>query len=156
MVRPDPIPTLTQRAFDLHGLDLPESRIERRGGKELWFYVQVAPGRFGRLYACLLKLSPDSRKPELLVVKPDLQELAAGKRIPHIYPHKGRGTKLCLWWPRGREWVPQMSLRETYVPWTAEWLLYFEDWLLTGEWAGGGRHPRPKRWGKLSAAEALA
>lgn len=95
-MRPDPIPTFTQRALELQGLDLPESRIERRGGKELWFYFQVAPGRFGRLYACLLKLSPDSRKPELVVVKPDLHELAAGKSIPHIFPHKGRGTKLCL------------------------------------------------------------
>jgi hypothetical protein len=156
MMRPDPIPTLTQRALELQSLDLPESRIERRGGKELWFYFKVAPGRFGRLYACLLKLSPDSRKPELLVVEPDLQQLAAGKSIPHFYSHKGRGTKLCLWWPRGREWVPQMSLRDTYVPWAVEWLLYFEDWLLTGEWAGGGQHPRPKRWGRLSAEEALS
>jgi hypothetical protein len=156
MMRPDPIPTLTQRALELQGLDLPASRIEMRGGKELWFYFQVAPGRFGRLSACLLKLSPDARKPELVVVQPDLHELAAGKRIPHIYPHKGRGTKLCLWWPRGREWVPQMSLRDTYVPWAAEWLLYFEDWLLTGKWAGGGQHPRPKRWGRLPAREALA
>ncbi|MDI1268339.1 MAG: hypothetical protein PSV40_04460 [Polaromonas sp.] len=154
-MRPDPIPTLTQRALELQSLGLPESRFERRGGKELWFYFHVAPGRFGRLYSCLLKLSPDSRKPELFVVKPDLHELAVGATIPHIYPHKGRGTKLCLWWPRGREWVPQMSLRDTYVPWAAEWLFFFEDWLLSGEWAGGGQHPKPKRWSRLHAAEAL-
>lgn len=34
-----------------------------------------------------------------------------------------------------------MKLSDTYIAWTAEWLGYFEDWLATGEWAGGGRHP---------------
>ncbi len=52
------------------------------------------------------------------------------------------------WMPKKREWRPQMQLSDTYIAWTAEWLWYFEDWLATGIWAGGGEHPRPrkKRW----------
>ena len=74
--------------------------------------------------------------------------LAQGREIPHIYPHSGLGTKLCLWLPGSGEWSPQMRLSETYLPWTAEWLDYFEDWLITDSWAGGGAHPAPrrKRW----------
>lgn len=151
-----PIPTLAQRALELQALGLPEGRIEQRSGRELLFHFKISPGRFGRLYACRLALSPDSRSPELLVVDPSLEQLAAGKTIPHVYPHKGRGTKLCLWWPPGREWLPQMSLATTYIPWAAEWLHFFEVWLLTGVWEGGGKHPGPKRRRRLSNKEALA
>jgi hypothetical protein len=33
-----------------------------------------------------------------------------------------------------------MLLAYTVVPWISEWLLYYELWLFTGEWTGGG-HP---------------
>lgn len=41
-----------------------------------------------------------------------------------------------------------MKLVDTYIAWTSEWLWHFEDWLITGVWAGGGEHPqqRRKRW----------
>lgn len=34
-----------------------------------------------------------------------------------------------------------MLLAKTILPWTAEWLLHYEVWLVTGEWVGGGVHP---------------
>jgi hypothetical protein len=27
------------------------------------------------------------------------------------------------------------------VPWAYLWLFYFEHWLATDEWQGGGKHP---------------
>ncbi|WP_231502518.1 hypothetical protein [Herbaspirillum sp. RV1423] len=77
----------------------------------------------------------------MIVISPDLKELAGARQLPHTYTHDGKGTKLCLWRPRYGEWRPSMKLSETYVPWTAEWLLYFEHWLAIDEWAGGGEHP---------------
>lgn len=84
----------------------------------------------------------------MFVLSPNLLDLAAGRPLPHVYKHDGKGTRLCLWFPRQNEWVPQMRLGETYIPWTAEWLNYFEEWLLTDVWAGGGEHPsmKKKRW----------
>jgi hypothetical protein len=29
----------------------------------------------------------------------------------------------------------------TIIPWTIEWLFFYETWLATGEWHGGGKHP---------------
>lgn len=53
---------------------------------------------------------------------------AQGLRLlPHVYPHKGSGTKLCLWLPKAHEWSAQLRLDETYLPWAAEWLDYFEE-----------------------------
>jgi hypothetical protein len=37
-----------------------------------------------------------------------------------------------------------MLIDQTFVPWTALWLFYFEDWLTTNEWRGGGEHPPQK------------
>jgi hypothetical protein len=84
----------------------------------------------------------------MFVMTPDLRGLAGNDPIPHVYRHDGRGVLLCLWWPKRREWMPQLKLAETFIPWTEEWLWYFEDWLNTRVWAGGGEHPEPsrKRW----------
>jgi hypothetical protein len=34
-----------------------------------------------------------------------------------------------------------MSLATTVVPWLEEWLVFYEGWLLTGTWQGGGTLP---------------
>jgi hypothetical protein len=30
---------------------------------------------------------------------------------------------------------------QTIVPWAALWLFYFEEWLSSDQWKGGGEHP---------------
>ena len=35
-----------------------------------------------------------------------------------------------------------MRLDQTIVPWTTLWLFYFEEWLASDDWKGGGMHPR--------------
>jgi hypothetical protein len=151
-----PVPTLAQRALELrtYRLEGAQVRIQRR---QLRYDFSISPGYLGRLYACALILNQDGRFPELRVLNPDLRDLAGGRRPPHIYPSKGPGTKLCLWWPKAREWSPYMSFAETYIPWTAEWLWHFENWLATGEWEGGGVHPEPapKRWSRRGTDRTL-
>jgi hypothetical protein len=146
---PDRIPTLAQRALELKAIGLPGAQLSYRG-RELNFRVGIAPGAFGRLYQCLLRVRPDGRQPLMIVIEPDLSLLAGGLKIPHTYGYTGKGTCLCLWLPKERDWMPGMSLAETFIPWTAEWLRYFEIWLRTGEWAGGGVHPdrAPRRWAR--------
>lgn len=62
-----------------------------------------------------------------------------GVRPPHLYPH----DRLCLFWPVNREWNGSMYIADTIIPWAAEWLIFYESWLVTGEWQGGGEHPDP-------------
>jgi hypothetical protein len=139
------VPSLAQRALELRGMKLPGSTIRMVGGRELQFRFSLTPGRFGRDYGCLLRMRPDSRAPDMFVMTPHLSPLAGPDPIPHIYRHDGAGVLLCLWWPKRREWVPRLKLTETFIPWTEEWLWYFEDWLTTRVWAGGGEHPEPPR-----------
>ncbi|MBN3851253.1 hypothetical protein G3N58_31190 [Paraburkholderia sp. Ac-20342] len=134
-------PTLAQRELELRRLHLPESKTFWRPSRDLCFSFAIGPSAYSPLYRCLLVLPRSGVWPSLYVIKPDLVAVAHGKRPPHIYSHENGRTELCLWYPKGREWNHAMKLADTYIAWTAEWLWYFEDWLITGEWAGGGEHP---------------
>ena len=77
--------------------------------------------------------------PKVRVLSPELKLRDDADRLPHTY----RGDVLCLYLPGVGEWTPDMSLARTIVPWTAEWLFYYEAWLVTGRWLGGGVEPAP-------------
>jgi hypothetical protein len=138
-------PSLAQRALELRSLAWPGASLALLAGRELQYHFAISPSACGRRYECVLLMKPDSRMPVMVVLKPDLVAIAGGRRPPHVYPHSGPGVSLCLWWPKRREWLPQMKLADTYLAWTAEWLWYFEDWLVSGQWSGGGEHPPPPR-----------
>ena len=72
--------------------------------------------------------------PAVLVIDPQPVKMAHGEVTPHLNED---GT-LCLYNPEGDEWGPDRSIADTTVPWTSLWLLYYEDWLITGKWKGGG------------------
>ncbi|WP_254451359.1 hypothetical protein [Aliiroseovarius sp. xm-m-339-2] len=65
--------------------------------------------------------------------------LLAGERdLPHIYHDPDR---LCLYLPGTGQWDASKRLDLTIIPWTHLWLIYFEEWLASDEWKGGGKHP---------------
>jgi hypothetical protein len=71
-------------------------------------------------------------RPRVRVLKPDLR-LAAGKtRLPHVF----KENDLCL--HIFDDWRPDLRISEFIVPWISLWLRFYEFWLLTGEWIGGG------------------
>lgn len=50
----------------------------------------------------------------------------------HIYEE----GHLCLSDYRESPWSSTMRIHETIIPWTAEWLIFYERWKLTGKWSG--------------------
>jgi hypothetical protein len=72
------------------------------------------------------------RRPRVRVLDPELQ-LAAGKtKLPHVFEE----NDLCLY--ISGDWRPDLRISEFIVPWISFWLYFYEFWLLTGEWLGGG------------------
>lgn len=63
--------------------------------------------------------------------------------LPHIYWNERNPAwpTLCLYDPKEIIWTPELSIAATIIPWTSEWLLFFEYWQITGEFLGPGRHP---------------
>lgn len=84
--------------------------------------------------------------PRVRILDPQLVVKQGDKRLPHTYPDKeNRRNRVrpCLFVPD--EWDARDSIAATIVPWTCEWLLHYEIWLVTGEWLGGGLHPEKKK-----------
>lgn len=94
-----------------------------------------------RLYAVRLSYSAQD-SPRAVVEDPNLSVLASGRRLPHVYEKEP--PRLCLYLPNTGEWQPWMRIDQTIVPWVALWLFYFEDWLVSDDWKGGGVHPEKK------------
>ncbi len=78
--------------------------------------------------------------PEPRVISPALQQRGA-RECPHRYSD----GSLCLFHPERYEFTASKFLSETIIPWASEWLFFYEIWLATGEWLGGGEHPPQKR-----------
>lgn len=82
---------------------------------------------------------------EVLVLDPKVgpDPRGTGEPPPHVFRlgHDPEFPALCLFDPAGREWSPADLIADTIIPWSIEWLMWFELWLWDGIWRGGGRHP---------------
>lgn len=62
--------------------------------------------------------------------------------IPHVY-RVGRSFDrpvLCLFDVEAGEWTPNDLMADTTLKWASIWLNFYEGWLVTKKWFGGGRH----------------
>jgi len=105
-----------------------------------YFYWEcdIQPTPLSRVYRVLIFYGADFI-PRAFVLGPNLQGISEQYPIPHLYDQK-RGH-LCLYHPSSNEWNPTMSIVNDFVPWIYMWLFFFEQWLITQQWEGGGIHP---------------
>lgn len=129
--------TLAQQyGFLAYNRDLKGSgKLTRHGFK---FDFKANPTPLSRKYSIRITMKK-GKSPRVYVLEPNLSLLADGRKIPHLYSQKKR--ILCLYLPGTREWDQGKSVSSTIVPWTFLWLYYFEEWLFSNEWKGGGEHP---------------
>lgn len=76
--------------------------------------------------------------PNIYVLNPKLALYPGEAKLPHVYDTKKQW--LCIYYRKAREWKSNMTIADTVIPWTCEWLLHYECWLGTGKWHGGGIH----------------
>jgi hypothetical protein len=92
--------------------------------------------------------SLDYSSTEVRDLSPALQ-MVDGKEPPHMYD----AERLCLYLSEAAEWDGSDFIAHTILPWTSLWLYFYELWLITGQWLGGGKHPSPQE--KKEAAKNL-
>lgn len=116
----------------------PKSVCNISKGRLIW-KSKVKPTHLSREYNVELYFSV-SKSPEVYIGGDELKKLE-NKDFPHNYgvDVKNKRVKICLY--RYQEFLSNKLLSETIVPWAIEWLYYYEIWLATGEWHGGGEHP---------------
>ena len=94
----------------------PGFAFEPRGA--LWRGT-LQPTSISPVYTVAVAYRPP-RSPVVRVTRPTIDPAA---------PHRYRDGSLCLHAPADLDWHPGRFVAETIIPWTAEWLLYYEAWL---------------------------
>lgn len=98
-----------------------------------------------RVPGILENISLKNAQPRVQVIDPLLEPRADYEEgpIPHVYVNSTDPTKpyLCLFSPELREWDANDLIADTTIFWASEWLYFYEGWLVTKKWRGGGRHP---------------
>lgn len=72
------------------------------------------------------------KKPKVWIEDPPLVRRSPDEPIPHTYGD----DRPCLFYPS--EFRSDQLLARTIIPWLMEWLVFYEAWLATGVWLGGG------------------
>lgn len=118
--------SVIQQAFRLQQRFPGEQRPTVKKGELTWF-VTLQPTPVSLQYRARVRYK-HRRRPHVHIVSPDLTT-RPGEPLPHVYP----GDELCLYYED--EFVgTQHFIADTIVPWTSEWLMYYESWMTTGEW----------------------
>jgi hypothetical protein len=110
----------------------PDGRIALRPSRLTWLR-QLRPTEISHLYEVLVVIEP-GWAPLVYVVDPPLQRRGE-EPVPHLYS----ANDLCLY--VADEWDDTMIIADTLIPWTSEWLFFYQTWHATGDWLSGGVHP---------------
>jgi hypothetical protein len=98
---------------------------------------QLTPTKMSDTYTLRIKYKVPDR-PVVEVIAPALRPLP-DKRIPHRFA----GGDLCL--HKHGQWTANMFIASTIIGWAALWLFFYETWLITGKWEGGGEEPKARK-----------
>lgn len=117
--------------------EFPLSKGQVRYGKLIW-HGEFKPSALSDRY--WLKITYFSGGvPQAFIESPKPLPLADGaKRLPHTYDYDNGKQEICLFRPKYREWNASMSIATTIVHWAVQWMYYYEMWLVSGKWLGGG------------------
>ncbi len=125
--------TKGQQIFQVR-MVFPQMQHSRSNGVHIWLgTLQPAPDSVR--YTIRIEWRPQ-KPPKVFVVDPALVDNA---------PHRYNDNSLCLYDHREQPWRPTDLVARTIIPWTAEWLYWYEVWLEYGEWMGPeASHTGPK------------
>lgn len=106
---------------------------------QLFWTGKIQPTALSKEYRVILVYQL-GKSPRVWVIGDELEKLD-DINFPHKFDvdAENKMVRICLY--RYSEFNSSKLLANTIIPWTIEWLYYYELWLATGEWLGGGEHP---------------
>ena len=116
----------------------PNSTSKRDDVKKILIWDNYfTPSLLSETYKVRLIYKEGYKVPKVFVLEPKKLPLAHGeKKLPHV--HSTNKQILCLFYPKYKAWTSRKLIADYIVPWISEWLYFYEIWVGTGEWLGGG------------------
>ena len=133
------VPTLAQQAARLRTAQ-PDSKVRfDQAGNRLVWTGHLRPTALSGWYRLRIDVRRSRQMaPDVYVESPKLRD-RSDETVPHLYDRER--ARLCLWIPGRGEWSARMWIVDSVLLWASEWLFFYEVWLATGDWCGGGEHP---------------
>ncbi|MDF9832359.1 hypothetical protein M2103_000569 [Ereboglobus sp. PH5-5] len=88
---------------------------------------EIQPTDYSNKYTIRIQYK-EWESPQVRILAPYIEP----KTEIHMY---GNGI-LCLYHPPTQPWSGAYDLHKTIIPWIAEWLVYYELYLIDGKWIG--------------------
>jgi len=117
----------------------PEGKCSISLKKKLVWSGIICPSPLSKEYVTVLTWV-SGYSPRVWVIGDNLEKLD-DPDFPHVYQIdlEHNMVRICLY--RHQEFNQYTFIADKIIPWIVEWLYYYELWLATGEWHGGGEHP---------------
>lgn len=120
----------------------PAGTLVRKTNQGFTWEMDLQPTFLSRIYRIRI-IYTIGMVTRIFVIEPKILEKYPGNsKLEHVYSTKKQ--QLCLYFPKSTEWNSTMFVARTLVPWASDWLFYYELWLSTGQWLGGGIHANEK------------
>lgn len=113
---------LEKRLIEKH-YDCIQCKVGRGG--HLKVKGQITPTNYSATYDFVIEYLP-YQKPKIIIEKPEIEY----NNDIHIYTD----GSLCLYYPGDMRWNSSLHLYNSIIPWTAEWLIFYELYKITGKW----------------------
>jgi len=133
--------TVAEQLYNLKH-KFPETKGYIHGTMLIWNAV-IKPTSLSREY--LIQIQYDGVHRPVVLLRDEYIEGIDKPDFPHHFDLDidKQTVQLCL--HMYHEFNQSMMISEYIVPWTVEWLYYYEIWLATGKWRGGGHIPNIKK-----------
>ncbi len=132
-----PIPIYAQ--LQILGKDYPEGEMKSQSLRHLVWETDIIPSPNSTKYRVRISYTIGKRPAVYVIEPPVLKRPEGEKSLPHVFSTERQ--QICLHYGPLGEWDGSMFLARTIVPWASEWLLFYELWVITGEWLGEGIEP---------------
>lgn len=117
----------------------PESICKIKENELEWFGI-IKPTALSREYN--IKISYKlGKRPEVILYGNNIEGLNK-IGFPHHFKIKRKKQEVSLCLHLSKEFNDSLSISDVIIPWTQEWLYFYEIWLFTGIWNGGGHNPQ--------------
>ena len=113
---------LEKRLIESH-YDCIRCKVGREG--HLKAKGQITPTDYSATYDFSIEYLP-YQKPKVFINKPEIKY----NNDIHMYID----GSLCLYYPGDMRWNIGLHLYNSIMPWTAEWLIFYELYKITGKW----------------------
>ena len=101
---------------------------------ELICVINLQPSKHSDFYKIKITYKVSDAYPKAWLLTPPLRTYD-GKKPHHVYEKDKYGHyRLCVYYPKDKNWNQHMLIAESFIPWICTWLSAYEYWLITGEW----------------------